>query len=300
MRNLFVKILVEEAERDDRIWLLTPDMGFAVLEPFRDRFPDRFLNVGIAEQNAVGIAAGLALSGKIPYIYTIMPFVTSRPYEQVKLDCAYMNTNVRLVGVGAGFAYGPAGATHHSLDDLNLMRALPNMSVIAPGSLNEAEALIKHSIHHEGPMFIRLNKKGEPRYDYDVHFGKMSVVASGNSPAIIVTSSMLPEAIAATKELLGKGINPILLSAHTIKPFDSEKVRQLISKRIPIITIEEHHETGGLASSVAEIIASSGIGIPFLSIAAPDRFSHYVGSQSFIKERMGLAHITDQILNFLP
>lgn len=299
MRDLFVKILTEEAERDERIWLLTPDLGFSVLEPFCHRYPDRFLNVGVAEQNAIGIAAGLALSGKIPYVYTIMPFVTSRPYEQVKVDCAYMNTNVRLVGVGAGFAYGSAGATHHSLDDLGLMRGLPNMSVIAPGSLNEAEALIRHSVHHKGPMFIRLNKKGEPSYDYPVEFGKMSIVRDGQSPAIIVTSSMLPDAIAATDFLKQNNFSPLLLSAHTIKPFDSECVLRLVEQRIPIITIEEHHVIGGLASTVSEVIARSGRGVPFLPIAVPDCFSHYVGSQTFIKEKMGLTHLGNRILEFL-
>ena len=164
MRNLFVKTLVEEARKNDKIWVITPDLGYSVLEPFQEEFPDRFINTGITEQAAVGIAAGLAINGKIPYVYSIMPFVTSRPFEQIKVDCAYMNTNVRLVGVGGGFAYGPAGATHHSTDDLAIMRALPNMSVVAPGDLTETEELTRYSVQHQGPMFIRLNRKGEPKY----------------------------------------------------------------------------------------------------------------------------------------
>ena len=133
MRNTFIHTLIEEAKKDERIFLITPDMGYSVLESFRDLFPDRFLNVGIAEQNAVGVATGLALSGKIVYVYSIIPFVTMRCFEQVRVDVAYMNTNVRLVGVGAGLSYGPAGATHHSIEDIAIMRALPNMTVCCPG-----------------------------------------------------------------------------------------------------------------------------------------------------------------------
>src|SRR5574344_339413 len=276
MRNLFVKVLVEEARKDDRIWLITPDLGYAVLEPFKQEFPERFLNVGIAEQNAVGIAAGLALSGKIPYVYSIIPFVTSRPYEQIKVDCAYMNTNVRLVGVGAGFAYGPAGATHHSIDDLNIMRGLPNMTVVAPGSLNETESLVRYSVNHCGPMFIRLNKKGEPRYEYAVEFGKFSTIFDGDDCAIIATSSILTDAITAVEKLKNSGRNPLLVSAHTIKPFDYQKILEFINKGIPIITVEEHNIIGGLASAVAEVIAHSGKGARFLSLAVHDKFSHYV------------------------
>ncbi len=299
MRNLFVKVLVEEARKDDRIWLITPDLGFAVLEPFQEEYPNRFVSVGIAEQNAVGIAAGLALSGKIPYVYSIIPFATSRPFEQIKIDCAYMNTNVRLVGVGAGFAYGPAGATHHAIEDIAIMRALPNMAVVAPGDLQEVEALTRYSVHHKGPMYIRLNKKGEPRYDHSVEFGKMSTLSEGTDCAIIATSSMLPDAVWATEELKGMGLSTYLLSAHTIKPFDSQKILDLVRARVPIITIEEHSIIGGLASVVSDVIAHSETSTKFLSIAVPDKFSHYVGSQNHIKEKMGLSALSAQIVEFL-
>ncbi len=162
MRTTFVKSLIERARTDDRIFLMAADLGFSVLEPFLTEFPDRYLNVGIAEQNAVGVAAGLALSGKIVYIYSIIPFVTMRCFEQVRLDLAYMNTNVRLVGVGAGYAYGPAGSTHHAIEDLAIMRALPNMSVVAPGDPLELKGLLEESFTHQGPMYFRLAKGGEP------------------------------------------------------------------------------------------------------------------------------------------
>lgn len=299
MRNLFVKTLVEEARKDERIWLITPDLGYAVLEPFQQEFPQRFINTGIMEQAAVGMAAGLALSGKIPYVYSIMPFVTSRPFEQVKLDCAYMNTNVRIVGVGGGFSYGPAGATHHSIDDLSIMRSLPNMAVVAPGDLTETEELVRYSVKHQGPMFIRLNKRGEPRYDHKVEFGKFSNLCNGEDFVIISTSAMLKDAYEAVEEFHKEGKRPLLLSAHTIKPFDEQKVLELVKKNMPIITVEEHNIIGGLYSCVAEVIAKSGIGAKILPIAVKDKFSHFVGGQEYIKEKMGLTNIKEQIGKFL-
>lgn len=299
MRNLFVKTLIEEARKNDKIWVITPDLGYSVLEPFQQEFPDRFLNTGITEQVSVGIAAGLALNGKIPYVYSIMPFVTSRPFEQIKVDCAYMNTNVRLVGVGGGFAYGPAGATHHSIDDLGIMRILPNMSVVAPGDLTETEELTRYSVKHQGPMFIRLNRKGEPRYEHKVEFGKFSTVCEGGDFAIIVTSAMLKDAYETVEAYHKEGKSPILLSAHTIKPFDEQKVLDLAKRNIPIITIEEHNIIGGLYSATAEVIAKSGIAAKILPIAVPDKFSHFVGGQEYIKAHMGLSEIKKQIDNFL-
>jgi transketolase len=251
------------------------------------------------EQAAVGMAAGLALSGKIPYVYSIMPFVTSRPFEQVKLDCAYMNTNVRVVGVGGGFAYGPAGATHHSIDDLAIMRALPNMAVVAPGDLTETEELVRYSVKHQGPMFIRLNRRGEPRYDHKVEFGKFSTLCDGEDFAIISTSAMLKDAYEAVEEFHKEGKHPLLLSAHTIKPFDEQKVLELVQKNMPIITVEEHNIIGGLYSCVAEVVAKSGMGAKILPIAVHDKFSHFVGGQEYIKSHMGLSGIKQQIDNFL-
>ena len=299
MRTTFLRTLVEEAKKDERIWLITPDLGFGVLEPFQELFPNRFINAGIAEQNAVSVAAGLALNGKIPYVYSIIPFVTSRPYEQIQVDCAYMNTNVRLVGVGAGFSYGPAGATHHAINDLAIMRALPNMTVTAPGALNEVEDLIKISVHHKGPMYIRLAKTGEPRYDYSITLGKMATVINGTDFALIAASNMLADAYQLAQQYRQEGKHPMLLSAHTLKPFDAEGLMSVIKSGMPIITLEEHNIIGGLAGATAETIAASGRGVKFLPVAVPDCFSHYVGSQRYIKGKMGLGALKERIDNFL-
>lgn len=291
MRNTVIDCLMEQARIDDRIFLVNPDVGFSVLERFRDEFPDRYLNVGIAEQNAIGVAAGLALSGKIPYVYSMIPFVTMRCFEQVRLEVAYMNTNVRLIGLGAGFTYGPQGATHHAIEDIAIMRALPSMTVCCPGDPVEARELLKQSFSYDGPIYFRLGKNNEPvihAHGTKIEIGKAVKVTDGDDLAVITTSNMLEQAKQWVDEWRREGIQATLLSMPTIKPFDIDSVLDLIAKGLPIITLEEHNVIGGLGSAVAEVIAESGIGVRFKRIAVPDAYSHFVGSQQFIREKLGI------------
>jgi transketolase len=291
MRKTFVNCLIEQARIDDRIFVITPDLGFSVLEQFAQEFPDRFLNVGIAEQNAIGVAAGLALSGKCVYVYSIIPFVTMRCFEQVRVDVAYMNTNVKLVGVGAGLSYGPAGATHHAIEDIAIMRALPNMTVCCPGDPVEVKGLMQQSFEYKGPMYLRLGKNGEPNIhpeDTKVEIGKAIRVTEGQDLALITTSNMLEQGKKLADQWAEQGKNITLLSVPTIKPFDRESVESLIQSGMPIITLEEHNIIGGLGSAVAEVIAESGKAVSFKRIGIPDVYSHYVGSQSFLREKFGL------------
>lgn len=291
MRNTFIKTLVEQARIDNRIFVITPDLGFSVLEPFRDEFPERFLNVGIAEQNAVCIASGLALSGYIVYVYSIIPFVTMRCFEQIRLDAAYMNTNIRLVGVGAGFSYGAQGATHHSIEDIAIMRVLPNMAVCCPGDPIEVRALTKESFQHQGPMYIRLAKNGEANIhapETKIQLGKAVSVTQGNDLALITTSNMLEQGRQWVKEWSEKGINAELISMHTIKPLDVGKINEIIKARKPIVTLEEHSIIGGLGSAVAEIVADSSSGIKFKRVAIPDKYSHTVGHQQHLRKHFGI------------
>ena len=194
MRKAFVKSLIAQARNHENLFVLTPDLGFSVLEEFSQEFPDRFLNVGIAEQNAISVAAGLALSGMVVYVYSIIPFITMRAFEQVRVDLAYMNTNVRLVGVGAGLSYGPAGATHHAIEDIAVMRALPNMTVCCPGDPLEVKAIVEESVIYPGPMYIRLAKNGEPIIhdkDVNIRIGQAVEVKRGHDVSIVTTSNML-------------------------------------------------------------------------------------------------------------
>lgn len=294
MRNTFVNCLLEQARVDNRIFVITPDLGFSVFESFRDEFPDRFLNVGIAEQNAVGVASGLALSGKLVYVYSIIPFITMRCFEQVRVDVAYMNTNVRLVGVGAGLAYGPQGATHHAIEDIAIMRAMPNMTVCCPGDPIEVAGLVKQSFKHNGPVYFRLGKNGEPNIHPEgtqVEIGKAIWVTEGFDLALITTSNMLEQGKQWVDEWFKKGKRATLLSMPTIKPLDVKAVQVIIEMGIPIVTLEEHNIIGGLGSAVAEIIAESGKAVNFKRIAIPDVYSHYVGGQKYLRKKFGLSEV---------
>ena len=289
MRRIFINTLISLAEKDKDIVLITPDMGFSVLEPFFEKFPGRAINCGIAEQNAVSIAAGLALMGKKPYVYTIIPFLVERAFEQVRLDVAYMNTNVKLIGIGAGFTYGTAGATHYAIEDISIMRTLPNMTVCCPGDNNEAEQIIKASILTNKPMYIRIGRHKRGIFNNNkIKIGKASIIKEGKDIAVITTSNMLPDAAYYCKNLAKQGRIPYLISMHTIKPLDKEYILALINKGVEIHTMEEHSIIGGLGSAVAEVIAESGKGIKFKRIGIPDEFSHIVGSQKYIKEQLGL------------
>jgi transketolase len=296
MRTTFINILMEQAKIDDRIFLIVADVGFSVIESFAEAFPKRFINVGIAEQNAIGIASGLALSGKIAYVYGIIPFITGRCYEQIKLDIAYMNANVRIVGVGSGYSYGALGATHHAIDDIAIMRVLPNMGIVSPACLNEAKYLTEYSINYSGSLYIRLARdRGPILNSSNIIFGKFSEIIKGNDFAIIASGAILNDAYDVAKSFIKEGHSVMLLSAHTLKPFDNDHIQKLIEKKMPIISIEEHSIIGGLASVIAEQIAKSGKASKFLSIGIPDKFANYVGGQEFIKNKMGLSNLKQKI-----
>jgi len=291
LRTTFVNTLIELARKDDRIFLLTPDMGYSVLESFRDEFPDRFLNTGIAEQNTIGVAAGLALTGKIVFVYSIIPFVTMRCYEQVRLDLAYNNTNVKLIGIGAGLTYGSLGPSHHAIEDIAIMRSIPNMTVLCPGDPIETKELVKASYATYGPTYIRLGKNGEPNIHSEnakIEIGKSVTVIDGNDFALITTSNMLETGKSWVEEWNLDGINPSLISMPSLKPFDTQKIIELIKKQIPIMVLEEHNVIGGLGSAVSEVITQEGKPVKFKHIGINDRFSHFVGDHKFQREKFAL------------
>ncbi len=291
LRTAFIDTLRELARIDDRIFLLTADMGYSVFETFRDEFPDRFLNTGIAEQNTIGVAAGLASRGKIVFVYSIIPFVTMRCFEQVRLDLAYNFMNVKLVGVGAGLTYGPLGSSHHALEDIAIMRSLPDMTVLCPGDPIETRELIKRSYEYEGPVYIRLGKNGEPKIHPDetrIEIGKSITVLEGNDLALITTSNMLETGKKWVEEWKQDGVNVSLISMPSLKPFDSSTVKNLIDKEIPIITLEEHSVIGGLGSIISQVIATTGKPVKFQQIGINDKFSHVIGGHEFQRKKFML------------
>lgn len=290
MRTAFVRTLTALAKEDPSLMLLTGDLGFMVLEGFRDALPKQYLNAGVAEQNMIGVATGLALSGKRVFVYSIIPFVTFRCLEHIRNDICYHNVPVCVVGVGGGYSYGHMGSTHHALEDIAVMRSLPNMRVICPGDPLETEAAVRAIVEHPGPCYLRLGKAGEPALHHEpfsLEIGKTIEMRTGTDVTLIATGAMLETARAAAEQLEALGISAGLLSMHTVKPIDADAVAR-VAKTGLIATVEEHSRIGGLGSAVAESLAERGILCRQLIFAAPDAFAPTVGSQSYLRAKAGL------------
>ncbi|HDN86008.1 MAG: 1-deoxy-D-xylulose-5-phosphate synthase [Candidatus Cloacimonas sp. 4484_209] len=292
MRSTLVKTLIDLAEKEERIFVITPDLGFSVWEEFEKRFPQRFLNVGVAEANAIGIATGLALCGRIVYVYSIIPFVTMRPFEHIRIELAYMKANVKIVGVGAGVTYGAQGTTHHAIEDIAIMRTLPNMIVFSPCDPWEVEHGVRASLNYEGPIYFRLGKRGEPVITpagNSFSFGRANVIRRGREVYILFTGNIADEVVKLHSLLESKGISAEVVSMHTLKPFDYEYLDKILKTGKPVFTIEEHNIIGGLGSIVAEYIAEAGYKVRFKRFGIPDQYAHWVGSQKYIRKKFGLS-----------
>lgn len=293
MRSAFINALIDLAGRDRRIVLIVGDLGFGLIEPFAARFPDRFINAGVAEQNMTGIAAGMAVSGAVVFTYSIGNFPTLRCLEQIRNDICYHKANVKIVSVGAGLAYGALGASHHSTEDIAIMRALPNMTVVSPADPVETR-LATEAISVTGePAYLRLGRSGEPSvHDGTTAFqlGKAIQVTSGDDVTLIATGAMVHTAVQSARDLLRGGIRARVLSMHTLKPLDENAILCAMRETAAIVTIEEHSIVGGLGSAVAEVLAErSKSAIPFKRIALPSQFVSAVGSQSYLREIYSLS-----------
>lgn len=291
MRTTFVKTLAVLAERDPNILLLTGDLGFTVLEEFRDTFPAQFLNAGVAEQNMMGVAAGLAMSGKRVFVYSIVPFCTYRCLEHIRNDICYHNVPVCIVGIGGGYSYGHMGATHHALEDIAVMRSLPNMIVACPGDPLETEALVRAIAAQKQPSYLRLGKAGEPTLHVsspDLRLGKARTLRDGTALSIIGTGNMLQTALESAELLEKQGIAARVLSMHTVKPIDADAILAAAKETSLIVTVEEHSCIGGLGSAVAEVLLRHHCNVPFLPFAAPDTFADRAGSQAYFRNMAGL------------
>lgn len=302
MRKMFIETLIHLARHDETIFLLTADLGYTVFEKFQEEFPKRFLNVGVAEQNMIGIASGLALSGKTVFVYSIIPFLTLRCLEQIRNDICYHNLNVKLIGVGAGFSYGVNGHTHYALEDISIMKSLPNISVISPADPQEVKSAIEAISSTDGPFYVRLGKSGASHIHQDhIQFkiGKGIVLKKGNDITLIASGSILENALFAANLLENKGIQIRLISMPTLKPIDSSLILRAADETQAIFTIEEHSQVGGLGSSVADVLAQAREKpIYFKKIAVPDCFFVRCGSSEFLRDKNGLSKekIADTIL----
>ena len=291
MRDAFFAELAAAAARDERIWALTGDLGIGLFDEFERVAPGRHLNVGIAEQNLVGVAAGLAYAGKTPIAYSIAPFLTSRPHDQVRVDVALARANVKLVGVGGGVAYGTLGPTHHAIEDLALMRALPNMTVLTPADPSETRAATRAMLEHDGPVYLRLGKNGEPAALPEgtaFEIGRVVRVREGGDVAIISCGPMLTEALGAADLLAAGGVDAGVVHVGTIKPLDVEGVIEACAGRRTVVTVEEHTVLGGLGRAVAEALADAGCPAPLRRVGLPDCFAKAVGSRDHLIRHYGL------------
>lgn len=293
MRTAFFRTLLELAEHDERISLIVGDLGFGVVGPFAERFPKRFLNVGVAEQNMTGVGAGMALSGKVVFTYSIANFPTLRCLEQIRNDVCYHNANVKVVAVGGGFAYGSLGMSHHATEDLAIMRALPGMVVVAPGDPVEVEQATRAIAASPGPCYLRLGRAGEPtvhRPGVAFCLGKAITVRTGSDITLISTGGLLETALQVAERLVKDGIQARVLSMHTVKPLDTEAILAAARETRAIVTLEEHSVIGGLGGAVAEVLAESGeLQVPFKRLGFPSAFSSHVGSQKYLREKYGIS-----------
>ncbi len=278
------------AENTDIVAVCNDSVGSSKLGGFRDRFPDRLVNVGIAEQNMVGVGAGLANGGKIPFVCAAAPFLTGRALEQIKADVAYSETNVKLVGISSGMAYGELGATHHSIEDFAWIRALPNVPVIAPADRIETAAAVKWAAAHEGGCFLRLSRVGVPDLlseDHVFELGKANRLREGQDLTVIANGVLTHRAIAAAVILEARGLSARVLNMATVRPIDADAILDAARDTGAILTCEEHTVFGGLGSAVAEVVVDHHP-VPMTRLGVPGIFAP-TGSANFLLDEFGMS-----------
>jgi transketolase len=301
MRQTALNLVYELAKHDERVVFIGSDLGAGTLDKFKQEMPDRFLMEGVSEANIVGLAAGMALEGKIPYINTIATFFARRAYEQIVLDLCLHQVKVRLIASGGGLVYAPLGPTHLPIEDISIMRAIPNMTVVAPCDAEEMRRLMLQTLDYPGPIYIRLAKGGDPvvsRPDLPFRIGMAIPLRSGSDIMFISTGICTQVALQAASALELQGLHAGVMHVHTIKPLDTATIKDSMESVPVVVTIEENNVMGGLGSAVAEIIAESGFDPPkqFARIGIPDTFPRQYGSQASLMETFQIspAHLVDK------
>lgn len=292
MRKTFVDTLTELSRKDDKVMCVIGDTGFSVFEEYEREFKNRFVNVGIAEQNFVSFGAGLAAMGMKPFIYNVASFMCYRAFEQIELDVCYQENPVVLVGVGGGHAYGVAGPTHHAYWDVAMMAQLPNMTVLCPADPVEMQACVEAAYELQKPVYIRIGRSVDPvihMEPIDFHIGKGIRMTDGEDAVLLATGTVVRDALKAADLLLEKGIRAAVYSMPTIKPFDGELIGKLAERYGVIFTMEEHRVRGGLADAVRISLAVAGKEcVRIKAFGFPDTFAPVTGSREYLNERYGL------------
>jgi transketolase len=291
MRNAFAAEITELAGVREDLVLLSGDIGNRLFDKFKEVAPGRFFNCGVAEANMVGLAAGMAACGLRPVCYTIASFLTYRVIEQIRLDLGYHHQRVVLVGTGAGLSYASLGATHHSVEDMGMLRLIPGLAVLAPGDAMELRPALRAALDYEGPVYIRIGKKGEPvihESEPDFRIGQAMTLRAGDDACILSLGNVLPLAMEAAELLSAEGIACGVVSMGSLKPLDTDFLRQVFSRSAVVATLEEHSILGGLGTAVAEWKVDQSEGGALIRFATPDEFLHETSHQSSARAWAGL------------
>jgi transketolase len=299
MRNAFAEEITTLGAADKRVVLLSGDIGNRLFDKFKDAAPERFHNCGIAEANMMSVAAGLALNGLKPVVYTITPFTTTRCYEQIRVDVCYHGAPVIIVGTGSGLSYAQLGPTHHSLEDIAILRALPGMTVFCPADSHELRAGLREAINLNGPVYIRLGKKGEPEVHSAVpalKLGRADTLQAGEDVCLLGVGNALKLALEAAALLKEKGLSVRVVSLHTIKPLDTALLAEVFARCKAVAVVEEHSVIGGASAAVAEWAAAQAhVKARLVTCALDDRFYHRAVSQAKLRIEGGLTR--ESVLN---
>jgi transketolase len=291
MRNAFAKELQRLGQTEPRLLLLSGDIGNKLFDGFKEACPGRFFNCGVAEANMIGVAAGLARSGWLPVTYTITPFTTYRCLEQIRVDVCYHEAPVVIVGTGAGLAYAELGPTHHSCEEMAMLRALPNMRVFAPADAAELRAVLRAIVASPGPSYIRIGKKGEPLVhttDPVLEIGRALPVRDGQDVCLLSTGVVLPAVLELREALAARGISAAVKSFPTVKPLDQATLQGCFERYPVVATFEEHSTIGGFGGAVAEWLVDQGVlGARLLRFGTRDEFLHRIGSQEWARAALG-------------
>jgi transketolase len=303
VRNAFADELTKLGDDDDRVVMLSGDIGNRLFDAFKDKHPNRFFNCGVAEANMTGLAAGLAMNGLRPVTYTITPFVTTRCLEQIRTDVCYHDVPVTIVSVGAGLSYAGLGPTHHACEDVAFLRALPNLVVICPGDAWEVRAALRAVMKQDKPAYIRMGKKGEPKVHSgpidNFEVGKAITITEGNEICLLSNGNMLPDTIEVGNLLAKTGISARVVSFHTVKPLDEACLADALTKFALTVTIEEHSLIGGFGSAVSEWAVDNDLDTrKLMRVGTPDIFFKESGEQKHARKQLGLsAHqIADRVI----
>ncbi|HYD03378.1 MAG TPA: transketolase C-terminal domain-containing protein [Alphaproteobacteria bacterium] len=298
MRNAFADELGKIAEENDKVVMLSADIGNKLFDKFKEKFPDRFYNTGVAEQNTIGVASGLSMCGYKPIAYTITPFITNRCLEHIRDDLCYQEQPAIVVGVGAGLSYGELGPTHHSCEDIAILRSLPTMTVLCPGDPMEVRALLREAVKRNTPVYMRMGKKGEKNIHPEVpklEIGKAYVMSKAkdidgrlNDVCLLSVGNMLQLSDEIHKELEAKGISTTFVSFHTIKPLDSEFLLDAFQRYKVVVSLEEHSLIGGLGSAISEWLVDNNVENKLIRVGTDDRFMHEAGHQEYARQKLGI------------